>query len=218
MHNGFVTIQKAGGEEEKMGKSKGNAFWLKDVFAAHPPAAVRLWILGTHYRAPLTYSEESLRTAKGGLDRIYNCLEELSRSLEGGSPTGPDGGGNDVAPEADARFREAMNDDFNTARALAVVYDEISAANAAVRDRAPAERMHAIRTHLRRHLNVLGLPLERPAGGGADLDEIMQVLLEVRAEARKEKQFGIADLIRDRLGGIGIRITDRPDGTTWTAE
>jgi len=220
MHNGFITVPKGDGEEEeKMGKSKGNAFWLKDVFADFAPAAVRFWILGTHYRMPLTYAPNSLETATAGLDRIYNAVEALERALGDGGLTGASGDAGDLDPRAadlDRRFREAMNDDFNTPQALAVVYDAVSTANTAVRDDAPVAGLAALYRGLLGHLGVLGLPPQRPQAGGGGLDAVMPILLEARALARKEKQFAIADAIRDGLNGIGIEIADRPEGATWT--
>jgi cysteinyl-tRNA synthetase len=216
LHNGFITVRQDDGDEAKMGKSKGNAFWLKDVFAQHAPAALRLWVLGTHYRQPLTYSDESLATAAGGLDRLYNGLEGLARALADAPPaaTAEDDG---EARDLDERFRAAMRDDFNTAQALAVVYDEVSRANRAVDDGAPAGRLLRLRNLLQAHLTVLGLPLARPvAAGGDDLDAVMQVLIDARGRAREEKQFAIADLIRDELGAAGYQLADRPEGTTWT--
>jgi cysteinyl-tRNA synthetase len=222
MHNGFITVAKEGEEEVKMGKSKGNAFWLKDVFSEFPPAAVRLWILGTSYRIPLTYSSESLSTAMNGLDRIYNCLEEVARVLgEGGlAEARKDATGelSEAAAEFDRRFRDAMNDDFNTAQALAVIYDAVSTLNGMMKDGKPAAEVAELLTVLQGHLMVVGLPLERPQSGGSELDKVMQVVIDTRAAARKEKQFAIADAIRDGLTTAGIELLDRPEGTTWKAK
>jgi cysteinyl-tRNA synthetase len=219
MHNGFITVAKDDGSDEKMGKSKGNAFWLQDVFAEYPPAAVRFWILGTHYRIPLTYSGESLRTAMGGLDRIYNCREEIERYI------GEDGLHNasavkegelyDKALELDKNFRTAMNDDFNTPQALAVIYDLVTIANTAVSEKKDPLQVAKLYAILNAHMGVLGIPLSRPQSNSGGLDKVMDVVLNVRQIARKEKQFAIADAIRDNLGEIGIEIADRPEGATW---
>lgn len=213
-HNGFITVAKEDGDEVKMGKSKGNAFWLEDVFAQFPPAAVRLWILGTHYRMPLTYSGASLQTALGGLDRIYNCLEAFGRLGE------DDSKGAELAAatqELDARFRAALNDDFNTPQGLAVVYDAVSVANTAIQEGAGPQALAPLRTTLHGHLNVLGLPLVRPQSSGAGIEPLLELLIDVRAAARQAKQYDLADTVRDRLAELGFELADRPDGTTWTS-
>ncbi|MBN1256151.1 MAG: cysteine--tRNA ligase [Planctomycetes bacterium] len=218
MHNGFITIAKEGEDEEKMGKSKGNAFWLHEVFADYPPAALRLWILGTHYRMPLKYAGESLASAASGLDRIYNCLEAVARAV-GEKPAGKSGKGGKLsalAEDMDKKFRAAMNDDFNTPQALAVVYDTVGALNTAIKDKAASANISELAAVLTSHLSVLGLPLERPQTGGAEIDKLMELVIKIRETARKEKQYAISDQIRDGLNTLGITLEDRPGGTTWT--
>ncbi|MHC4870483.1 MAG: cysteine--tRNA ligase [Planctomycetota bacterium] len=216
MHNGFITVKGEDGSDEKMGKSKGNAFWLKDIFKSFPAAAVRLWILGTHYRVPLTYSTESLKSAMGGLDRIYNSIELLieKTSADDNNKQSSEESSK-IVSEQDKSFREAMNDDFNTAQALAVLYDTISRANSAVNNNASPETLTSYLNILNNHLNVLGLPLQRPSTGGSIVDNLMQVLIDIRASARDSKQFELADKVRDDLSSIGVQLKDSADGTTW---
>ncbi len=220
MHNGFVTVVRPSGEEEKMGKSKGNAFWLHEVFAVQQPAAVRLWILGTHYRAPLAFHEESLRTAAGGLDRIYNALDATREAIGGEAPVRAADAGPlvDAAAQIDRRFRDAMNDDFNTPRALAAVHDAVGTANRAVREGAQPGELAALRLTIEAHLTVLGLPLERPRQAQGETVPLVDALVRLRNQAREAKQYAIADQVRGRLAELGIELKDGPEGTTWVAK
>lgn len=221
LHNGFITVGKTDGadsddEGEKMGKSKGNAFWLRDAFKVASPAALRLWILGTHYRMPLLYKPELLTQGENALARIYNCLEELSRRLEG-SDAVPDAGktANAVA-EAEEQFRAAMNDDFNTPQALAAVYEAVNRINAGIKDNAPDTELKAARNLLFGMLGVLGLPLERRSQESGGVDGFVDMLLALRTDARKNKDFAMSDRIRDGLNGLGVEINDRGGESTWT--
>lgn len=219
LHNGFITVSKDDGEEVKMGKSKGNAFWLKDIFTVFSPAAVRFWILGTHYRMPLTYNSASLLTATAGLDRIYTCLEACDRFFGSlglaQARQGDAGAFVEMARELDASFRDAMNDDFNTPQALAVIYEMIVRINTAIRDGVEQSGVAALYITLIGHLGVLGLPLERPATGGHDVDDLMRMLIVMRAKAREEKNYSLADFIRTELSSIGFELADRDGETTW---
>lgn len=222
LHNGFITVGKADGTEgedggEKMGKSKGNAFWLRDAFKIASPAALRLWILGTQYRMPLLYRPEFLTQADSALDRIYNCLEELARKLEASGSAAPEGGAlADEIGGAEERFRKAMDDDFNTPQALAAVYDAVNRLNAALRENAPDGQLKTCRNILYGMLGVLGLPLERPERGGSGGDDLVDLLLSIRNDARKNKDFALSDRIRDGLKERGIEINDRGGASTWT--
>ncbi|MCL2000891.1 MAG: cysteine--tRNA ligase [Planctomycetes bacterium] len=218
LHNGFITVDKADGGDEKMGKSKGNAFWLREAFKIAGPAALRLWILGTHYRMPLLYKPELLSAAENSLERVYNCLEELTRNLAAAPEALPVAGGiSDAASRAEVRFREAMDDDFNTPQALAALHEAIAAVNAGLRDSAPTGQLKIVRNIICDMLGVLGLPLERPAkdaGGGAD--GVIELLIRIRNEARKAKDFPLSDRIRDGLKELGVELNDRGGKSTWT--
>ncbi len=221
LHNGFITVGKpaddgdAGGE--KMGKSKGNAFWLRDAFKVASPGALRLWILGTHYRMPLLYKPELLSQAGNSLDRIHNCLEELSRRLDADRETGPESGTvANAVEETVERFRAAMDDDFNTPQALAAVHDAIGRINAGLKDNAPAAELKAARNLLSGMLGVLGLPFERQGTQGGGIDGFVDLLLAVRADARKNRDFAMSDRIRDGLKDLGVEINDRAGASTWT--
>jgi len=216
LHNGFITVGKSDdGDDVKMGKSKGNAFRLREAFRLAPPAALRLWILGTHYRMPLLYRPEFLTQAAAGLDRIYNAIEALERAI-GETPTLPGGALAESAAAADRRFRAAMDDDANTPVALAVLHDWVGQANTAVKDGAPSAGLTACLLAMRSFLGVLGLPLSRPdGGGGADADGYIRLLVDIRAEARKAKDFATSDRVRDGLKALGVELNDRGGETTW---
>ncbi len=221
LHNGFITVGKAQSDDEddegeKMGKSKGNAFWLRDAFKVASPAALRLWILGTHYRMPLLYRPEFLTNADNALDRIYTCIEEMDRYLAKEPGVQPDSGkvANAVA-DIENRFRDAMNDDFNTPQAQASVYEAGGVINSGLKEKAPAAEIKAARNILFSLLGVLGLPLARQTSD-AGVDGLMDLFIALRTEARQNKDFALSDRIRDGLGKLGVTINDRGGESTWT--
>lgn len=221
LHNGFITVGKTGEADggEKMGKSKGNAFWLRDAFKVASPAALRLWILGTQYRMPLLYKPELLTQGENSLARIYNCLEEVQRLLdaEPGLKPAP-GAAAQAVRQGEAAFRAAMDDDFNTPQALAAAYGMIADLNNALRDAVPAGDLLAARNILFAVLGVLGLPLRRPAASGGGADAFIDLLVKQRDNARAEKNFTLSDAIRDGLKSLGVILKDRGGETTWERE
>ena len=205
MHNGFVQIK-----EEKMSKSLGNFFTLREVLKEYAAEVIRYFILASHYRSPLNYSDQNLNSAKGALERFYNALRGVEAAAEG------DGG------EYEARFREAMDDDFNTAEALAVLFDVTNALNKAKADGAINTAV-MLAGQLRHLGGVLGL-LQDDAeaflkGGGASdgglSDVDIDALIERRAMAKKDKNWDEADRIRDELHRSGVVLEDGSGGTIW---
>ena len=213
IHNGFVQLAK-----EKMSKSTGNILNIEEVLERYDPVALRLYMLTTHYRNPIEFSEDALTEAQRAVARIYETASRGNRVL------GPSqNGAVDPGPMDD--FRREMDDDFNTPRALAVVFEELRAVNRLL-DRGETRALDARRNALRAMTEVLGLMqtpperfLEDKRRAGllrrALSEEEIQRLIEERNHARKVKDWGQADDIRDALKEKGILLKDGPSGTTW---
>jgi cysteinyl-tRNA synthetase len=198
MHNGFVRV-----DDEKMSKSLGNFFTIREVLARYDPEVVRFFILRAHYRSPLNYSDRQLDEAKSALARLYTALKGA-----GESP-----GDIDWNDPIAARFRAAMDDDFNTPEAVAVLFELANEAN-----RAPGGGHGKL---LKRLGAVLGL-LERDAEAFLKGDlpagwtvERIERLIGERAAAKKAKNYAEADRIRKELLDAGIALEDGPKGTAW---
>ncbi len=197
MHNALLQLGS-----EKMSKSIGNLVSIAEALARYGADALRMFVITSHYRSPVTYSEEALEAAKAGAER----LRTAATAQGGASPATID------HEAARARFIEAMDDDLNTPRALAALFElarEINRAAAAGGDAAAAQAT------LRELCGVLGLTLEAPAGRALAAAPFIDLLVEVRAELRAAKQWALADRVRDRLAELGIELHDSPDGTTW---
>ncbi|MEK9941792.1 MAG: cysteine--tRNA ligase [Gammaproteobacteria bacterium] len=221
MHNGFVQI-----DEEKMSKSLGNFLTIRNLLADDPDPnrageVIRFLILLSHYRSPLNFSDGVLSQARSGLDRLYAALRL--------APAKPAGGLSAVGRSYEATFRQALDDDFNTPSAIAVLFElarEINKASEA-RDTALVDELGCA---LKRLADVLGILYQDPerflgigSGARAGVDGILSAqeienLLVERRQARESRDFARADEIRDQLEQMGVELMDRPDGSTeWRA-
>ncbi len=214
MHNGFITIN-----EEKMSKSLGNFFLLRDVLERFPGDVVRFYLLSVHYRSPLDFDDDKLAVATRGLERLKNARMALAQVREEAR-----GDENERAltlrrqvKAAEEAFRTAMDDDFNTALAISALFDLARDSNTYLREddlnRGVIDEALACFDRL---FHVLGLDFQKEEGTADDLSEqLMALLIDLRAEARKEKNFALSDAIRDRLGALGIVLEDGKNGTHW---
>ena len=213
MHNGFVRV-----DNEKMSKSLGNFFTIREVLKQYDPEVVRFFIMRAHYRSPLNYSDAHLNDAKGALSRLYTALKGVPSSSilppeEEGRPfPSPSGRGEGIDRRSPyvARFRAAMDDDFNTPEAIAVLFD---LANEVNRSQSIEAAMQ-----LRSLAGVLGF-LQRDANeflqGGASDEAMIAVQILARNTAKQEKNYAEADRIRKELLADGIVLEDSAAGTNW---
>jgi len=227
VHNGFITVDK-----EKMSKSLGNFFTIKEILDRFDPEVVRFFLLSTHYRNPIEFSDEQLREAEISLDRYYTTASRIAEVLS--APSGkerstPEEKAFDESLSAfDGRFRAAMDDDFNTAMAIGVIFEFIREVNRYL-DTKPSgegmrERVRKGKATLDALGNVLGLFHRSPEAWYRALlttrkmpfDEAdIRSRIEARKEARATKDWAKADQIRDELLQAGILLEDRPDRTDW---
>jgi cysteinyl-tRNA synthetase len=201
MHAGAVRI-----DGEKMSKSLGNFFTIREILEKYHPETVRFFLLSSHYRSSINYSEDSLKEAQVKLERFYNALAKV----ENHAITAKN---NDFSP----RFFTAMDDDFNTAEAMGVLFDLVREVNKAEGDKKLA--LGAQLRELGAVLGILQLPPEEFLQSGSDVDaEYVEMMIQKRIDAKKAKDFATADGVRDELLAKGITLRDGPEGTTWAQQ
>jgi cysteinyl-tRNA synthetase len=206
MHNGHVRV-----DDEKMSKSLGNFFTVREMLKKYSGEVIRYFLVASHYRSPLNYSDQQLDAARESLTRLYTALRGLPATSSEASSGYPE------------RFQAAMDDDFNTPEALAVLFDLARESNR-LRNEAPAQAADYAAT-LRKLAETLGLLQDDPAAylqavaneevaTSINREEIERLIFE-RESARKRKDWAEADRLRDELDHCGIRLEDGADGTTW---
>ena len=203
-----------------MGKSLGNFTTLKDAFATWHPGVIRLFILQSHYRSPLDFSKDAVDGAAKGLEKIDSAVLRLRSVMRDGA-VGPEGSPMDLTAYRSA-FTEAMNDDFNTPRAVAVVFDFLRDLNTVLGGVRPsAAALREIDEWITLHAGTVlaidpGTRVPAAASPTGDaVPALMELLIGLRKEIRQQKLWTLADRIREGLAPVGITLEDGKDGTTW---
>jgi len=213
IHNGFLSI-----DNKKMSKSLGNFFTVREAAEAYGYENIRMFMLMSHYRSPLNYSGEILMQAKAALERLTTAKSTLEFITDNGSADGlsdSEAAFVDSLPLYRERFIAAMDDDFNTADAIAVIFEMIRESNSLAAATNPSKDFaNAVLSVLSEFDSVLGLFYAFDAKSD-DLDSEVEALIEARQAARSEKNWAQADKIRDRLNEMGIVLEDTPQGVKW---
>ncbi|MFJ7931894.1 cysteine--tRNA ligase [Peribacillus sp. NPDC096448] len=208
MHNGYINI-----ENEKMSKSLGNFVLVHDIIKKHDPQVLRFFMLSVHYRHPINYSEEVLENVRASLERLRTSYQNLKHRLQVSDGLTEN---NDVWMEKlndlHEQFIKEMDDDFNTANAISVLFELSKQANYYLMEKnTDKEVIDAFLDKFNTLFSVLGLSLEEEGL----LDEEIEGLIQQRIQARKDRNFGLSDEIRDRLKNMNIILEDTPQGTRW---
>ena len=201
VHNGL--LHPTEDAEEKMTRHEGNFVSIRDALARHHRDAIRLFLLSSHYRSPRAYSEKEIESQARAAERMRSALRE--GGVENGSPL-----------EVDSyrkQFIDAMDDDLNTSRAIAVLFDLAREIN---RSRGEEKDIRSGQEMLRELGGVLGLSFQEPeSSAGVAAQPFIDLLVQVRTQLRQERQFALSDTVRDGLEGLGVTLEDSADGTTW---
>lgn len=205
MHNGFLKINN-----EKMSKSLGNFFTVREIAEKYPLQVIRFFMLSAHYRSPLNFSAELVEASKNGLERILTAVDRLK------SINGTDGEvDKSVADEMDAfvkKYEDAMDDDLNTADAISVIFELVKYANVNVTEKSSKATVELVLNTIEKLCDILGIITEKKE---EILDSDIEALIEERQAARKAKNFARADEIRDQLSSMGIILEDTREGVKW---
>ena len=210
MHNGFLNI-----DNKKMSKSLGNFFTVRDILAQYDPQVVRFFMLNAHYRSPLNFSRELMEAAKASWQRIVTArgaLEDAMKSSEDADMTKEE---KTLYAQTDAfvsEFERSMEDDFNTADAMAAIFELVKFVNIALRDAHTKDFIEALKERMDILLDVMGLNALIEQG---DLSDEIEAMIEKRQQARKARDFATADAIRDELLAKGIVLEDTREGVKW---
>jgi len=216
LHNGFITVN-----DEKMSKSLGNFFLLREILEKFPGDVVRFYLLNTHYRSPIDFDDEKLQIAAKSLGRIRNAyllLQELAEQPAAGETAEAAQALRQAGAVLRTAFAAAMDDDFNTALAIAAIFDYTKAVNTYARQAGPAAVAEGLQL-LEALDTVIACIKPQPANGQGEADELVgklvELLIEVRQQARQKKDWAAADYIRNSLKEYGIALEDGADAVRW---
>lgn len=210
MHNAFLNI-----DGEKMSKSAGNFFTVREISEKYSLQVIRFFMLSAHYRSPLNFSDTLVESSKNGLERILTAIENVRdavQSKEEGILTEEDCGNLEKVEALVKKYEAAMEDDFNTADAIAAIFEMVKLANITVKDGSKEYAERLLKT-LEQLCDVLGIITEKEE---ELLDADVEALIQERQDARKAKNFARADEIRDQLAAQGIILKDTREGVKWT--
>ena len=215
LHNGFLNINN-----QKMSKSLGNFFTVREAAEAYGYEAVRFFMLSAQYRSPLNYSRDSLIMAQNALERLYTAesnLEFLTKNGADGDMTAEEKAFTETFDSYRQKFDDAMDDDLNTADAISVIFELVRAINIAVEKNPTKALAAACLDMLHEFTDVLGLLYNKKEEDDS-LDSKVEAMIEARQAARKAKNFAEADRIRDELKAMGITLMDTPQGVKWSKD
>ena len=205
MHNGYINV-----DNRKMSKSLNNFFTVREVANVYGYEPIRYLMISSHYRSPINYSTDILEQGKNALERLYTCRDNLEFALKNAAEGGE-------APEFLKKYTQdfitAMDDDFNTADAIGVLFSMVREINTMIANSPSKVAVEAAIKAFDELTYVLGLVYNRTSG---DLDAEVEALIEQRTAARKARDFATADAIRDKLKEMGITLEDTPQGVKWT--
>ena len=213
MHNGMLQVKGHGmSKEEKMSKSLGNFFTVKDVLAKYSTETVRFYFLNTGYMSPLVYGEDMIMEAEAALGKIVNNYRELQSYIR----TAPEGACDDALIEGyRSSFKEAMDSNFNTREAIAVLFEMARDSNISMASKSMTVSTAEAQISLMREFDgILGI-LPKDEETGEELDAVMSILIDLRQELRKRKMYDLADVIRDRVKEAGFSLEDSSEGAKW---
>ena len=210
MHNGFLNI-----DNKKMSKSLGNFFTVREIGEKYDLQVLRFFMLSAHYRSPINFSAELMEASKNGLERIITCaerLKELLNKVSGDTLTEEEQENKKSVDELVAKFEAAMDDDFNTADAVSAIFELVKLANSTANAESSKAYVELLAGTIAKLSDVLGIITERKA---EVLDSEVEELIAARQQARKEKNFALADEIRQKLLDMGIVLEDTREGVKW---
>lgn len=211
MHNGYINV-----DNKKMSKSLNNFFTVRDVAEKYGYEAIRFFLISSSYRSPINYSTEIIDQGIAALDRLYNCRDALAFAVQNAAdaPQAQDEALYTAMEQRRTRFVEAMDDDLNTADAIAAVFELVRDINVYLADAQPASKAAVEKAQglFEELTGVLGLLYERKAGS---IDEEVEALIAARTAARAAKNWAEADRIRDQLKAMGVVLEDTPQGVKW---